>query len=129
MKYRLQAANNSSEIIDYSAPVERVTRLLDETDELNENVEDKIQWMTEVMEKTAEFNTAIPEMEEWLPEVEKSVESMGPMSTDLDIIKDQIKTVQVRFNLASADRIQQIGFYLKGKIITKQCYLGNVTRS
>lgn len=98
LKSRLQAANNSSEIIDYSAPVERVARLLDGTESLREDVADKIHWLTDVVEKTSEFNTAVTEMEEWLPKVEKSAECLGPMSTDLEIIKDQIKAVQVRWS-------------------------------
>lgn len=96
MKSRLQAANNSSDIIDYSAPVARVSKLLDRVEALKEDVQDKIQWLTDVMEKNVEFNTAVAEMVEWLPKVEKSLQGLGPMSTDLEIIKKQIKDVQVR---------------------------------
>ena len=96
MKSRLTAANNSSEIIDYSAPVARVSKLLDQTEALKEDVHDKIQWLTDIMEKNAEFNAAVTEMEEWLPKVEKSLQDLGPMSTDLEIIEKQIKDVQVR---------------------------------
>ena len=95
LKSRLQAADNSSDIIDYSAPVECVERLLQRAETLGDDVDDKIQWLTDVMEKTTEFDAAVTEMEEWLPKVEKSIESLGPMSTDLEIIKDQIKAVQV----------------------------------
>ena len=96
MKSRLTAVNNGSEIIDYSAPVARVSKLLDQTEALKEDVHDKIQWLTDIMEKNAEFNAAVTEMEEWLPKVEKSLQDLGPMSTDLEIIEKQIKDVQVR---------------------------------
>ena len=95
LKSRLHAANNSSEIIDYTAPLARVTKLLNGTESLSEDVQDKIDWLKDVMEKTAEFNTAVAEMEEWLPPVENSLGGLGPMSTDLEIVKEQITAVQV----------------------------------
>ena len=69
---------------------------MDRVEALKEDVQDKIQWLTDVMEKNVEFNTAVAEMVDWLPEVEKSLQGLGPMSTDLEIIKKQIKDVQVR---------------------------------
>lgn len=96
LKCRLQNANNASEIIDYSAPVERVSKLLDNTESLSEDVDDKIQWLTGVMMETAELNTDVADMQEWLPKAEETAKGLGPMSTDLDLIKDQIKSVEVR---------------------------------
>lgn len=122
MKSRLNAANNSSEIIDYSAPVARVSKLLDQTEALKEDVEDKIQWLTDVMEKNAEFSAAVTAMEEWLPEVEKNLQDLGPMSTDLEIIKKQIKDVQVRqvlfmicFRRVGCNQKTNVSFRLIGK--------------
>jgi hypothetical protein len=136
LKSRLQAANNSSDIIDYSSPVQRVERLLQGTETLRDDVNDKKHWLTDVMEKTVEFNTAVTEMEEWLPKVEKSIEGLGPMSTDLAIIKDQIKAVQVNTScLRHSTSIGKVNGQSRNKLfqfmafskLYPTCHLGNFT--
>ena len=95
LKSRLQSVNNTSDIIDYSAPIERIVRLLNDTQLLNEDVHERIQWLSDVINKTTDYNHALSQMEEWLPEVEKTIESLEPIKSDLDDVLDGIKKVQV----------------------------------
>ena len=96
LKDRLQAADTTSEVIDFSPAVNRVSRFLEKTEVVKDDVDEKITWLTNVMRKTADLNTAVAEMEEWLPGMEENVKDLGPVSSNLEIIKEQMATVEVR---------------------------------
>ena len=77
--------------------MDRVSRLLNNCGELADDVDDKVQWLNDVISKTAEMNNAVTEMQEWLPGVEATVKDLEPVSSDLNVIEEQTKEVEVRW--------------------------------
>lgn len=61
-----------------------------------EDVDEKVLWTTTVLQKTAEFNAAVTEMASWLSEIEEIVKGLGPVSSDMELTKEQMKIVEVR---------------------------------